>query len=196
MVPMSAEQILQSSPSFEDYGPLHEKSEALVLHWCDEVRHWQAAEDEPDGCRPSVGRIYEEIGRIVANAVSRKEVWFFRRLARFIQARQEGRCVHSIPRTDLDVSPGPGRKLKPYDLKLAGPEAIRRIAGSRLFLRPRNRARISKEEIRSVIKEIQMERGINEPKQITDCNLSRLITQMGIRKFMAKPSRKPRKPGA
>ena len=198
-VPYTIEGILNADPTFEAYGPLHEGAEALLLLRCDEMHNWQAAEDEPDGCPPAVGPIYEKIGRMVAGAVLRKEVWFFRRLARFIQARREKQYVHTIPHADLDITPGPGRKLKPYDLKLVGPEAIQRIAADRYFAAHRDssrhlsRARISREEIRKEIHEIQIERGINAPKQITDSDLSRLITQMGIRKFMVKPSRKTKK---
>ncbi len=187
------EMILRTKPCFEEYGPLYESGEALLLHRCDVMNDWASGPSSPDEHAAIIGGIYEEIGRWVALAVGRQDLFYFYRIARFVQARREGQCVHSIPYSEFGITPGPGRKLKPYDLKLTGPEAIHRIAENRYFSEPPNRARISKEEIRKKIHEVQKERGINAVKQIADSDLSRLITQMGIRKFMVKPSRKPKK---
>ena len=185
--------ILHSEPEFAKYGLLCEESEAQILHWSEMIQTY--VENEQDGPVDYVlAEVHREIGSIVASAVRRKDVAFFERLWRMVGAIKKGASLNDIPPEKLGIKRGRGRKTKPYDLKIVGRQAVERVATLRFFGvngKPPKLERITRDELRKAIRDLQHENGLMEMKQLPEGDLSRIITQMGIGKFMDAPKNKP-----
>jgi hypothetical protein len=161
------------------YGTVAELPHASLL---DDVRTIFLGLPEP--FRPD--DVLQRIGQTLADRIQQNDAEFFQSLSIILRTRRMGQSVSSIPRKKLCPSTGRGRKSTPHDLSVAVPWAVHRILWrrNRYFMHECLGNCISRDELKIEIAFEQGEGGLAEPTLISETELSRWITKMGIEKFM------------
>lgn len=207
------DRILRDGPSRDEYGELADLPAMKIINIADKIE--TAYMNEREGPFPEFEKLERAVAEQVLDAVSDGDWQLFEHLAKLVKNERERKDAHRgsekassssdsrktrksvrnpLRLCDFVENRTRGRRLKPYNLKVVGPKAVYNCLSRRIMKIDGVHLihRLARDEIRREIRKLQSQLGMEPPAGVSENNLSKIITSMGIKKFMDGENCKPR----